>query len=486
MSTPHDRQGPLRPARRRFLADSGRLALAAGVLPMGIDLAGLARAAQAATTNGASDYKALVCLFMLGGNDHDNTVVPYDAPSHARYAAIRSAGGGRAIALARTALESTALTPRTPLPGGRQYALHPNMGGLARLFARGHAAVQLNVGPLTVPLTRAQYEASAKLGLPLPPKLFSHNDQQSVWQAFSSEGATLGWGGGFADALEAGNASPLLSCIGFGGGDVLLAGRARAPYRVGLGGAMAIGPAVVERGPLPSALLTLLTQRRQHLLEDEYTRIVRRSIEAESVLTPALDAVPEPPAMPPTFLGQQLRTVAKIIGARSALGARRQVFLVRLGGFDTHSGQSGTHGALLKQVSDAVTAFFDATVAAGVSEQVTLFTASDFGRTLSTNGDGTDHGWGAHHVVVGGAVRGGEFYGRAPPVSIGDTAALDDQWHVGQGRLLPSTSVAQYAATLGRWFGVPESDLATVIPALRNFGAAAGRPDYPVNLGFLG
>ena len=160
--------------------------------------------------------------------------------------------------------------------------------------------------------------------------------------------------------------------------------------------------------------------------------------------------------------------------------------MVSLGGFDHHDYLLSKHSKLLQQVDEAMAAFYNATLELGVANQVTTFTASEFGRTLSSNGDGSDHGWGSHHFVMGGAVKGAAFYGTPPPVSVGDTAAPEDQWHVGQGRLLPSTSVDQYAATLAKWFGVFDSELASILPNLKNFGAAAGRSDYPTNLGFMG
>ena len=171
--------------------------------------------------------------------------------------------------------------------------------------------------------------------------------------------------------------------------------------------------------------------------------------------------------------------------ARGALGNKRQVFLVSIGGFDLHDNLIAQHPTLLGRVSDAMTAFYNATVELGVADKVTSFTASDFGRTLASNGDGSDHGWGSHHFVVGGAVKGQAFYGTPPPVSVGNTSAPEDQWHVGQGRLLPSTSVDQYAATLAQWFGVADAELAGILPNLKHFGAAAARADYPSNLGFM-
>jgi len=214
--------------------------------------------------------------------------------------------------------------------------------------------------------------------------------------------------------------------------------------------------------------------------------VTARAIGAEAQITAGLAGVTQGTVFPSNnSLADQLKMVARLIGARTGLGAKRQVFLVSLGGFDLHDNLISQHAGLLAKVSDAMTAFYDATVELGVAGNVTAFTASDFGRTLASNGDGSDHGWGSHHFMVGGSVKGAAFYGTPPPVSVGSTAAAQDQWHVGQGRLLPSTSVDQYAATLASWFGVADSELATILPNLRHFGVSAGRPDYPTNLGFM-
>ncbi|MGE0498474.1 MAG: DUF1501 domain-containing protein [Ramlibacter sp.] len=468
-------------SRRAFLRRSGQLALAGGALPLALNLAAMGEAAAF----DATDYKALVCVFLFGGNDYANTVVTYDEASHARYSAIR---GG--IALPRADLAATLLTPGTPLPGARQYALHPSMSGLAGLFNSGKAAVQLNVGPLVVPLTRAQYQSGDRRSFPLPPKLFSHNDQQSVWQSSSPEGATVGWGGHLGDLALSGNGNALFTCISVSGNAVFLSGDTALQYQVSSGGAVGINGVksnVYGSAAVRAALGQLIQQPRTQVLENEYNRVTARTIGAESQITGALGAATLATPFPAgNSLASQLQTVARLIGGRSALGARRQVFFVSLGGFDLHDNLLAQQPVLMDRLSSAMTAFYNATVELGVANQVTAFTASDFGRTLSSNGDGSDHGWGSHHLVVGGAVRGGAFYGTAPPVSVTSTAAAEDQWHVGQGRLLPSTSVDQYAATLARWFGVADAELAGVLPNLRNFGAAAARPDYPTNLGFLG
>ncbi|MBI2768298.1 MAG: DUF1501 domain-containing protein [Burkholderiales bacterium] len=470
--------------RRAFLRRSGQLALAGSALPFALNLAAVG---EAAAFN-ATDYKALVCVFLFGGNDYANTVVAYDDASYNRYSTIRGGGAGQAaggVALAKAALTPTLLNPRAALPGARQYALHPAMGALAGLFNTGKAAVQLNVGPLVVPLTRAQYSGNDRRNFPVPPKLFSHNDQQSVWQSSSPEGATKGWGGHIGDLALSSNANSLFTCISVTGNAVFLSGEQALTQQIGSGGAVGINAVkgnVYGSAAVRQAVAQLVQQPRTQLLENEYNRIATRAVNAESQVTSALAAAPLATAFPGgNPLADQLRTVARLIGGRNVLGAKRQVFLVSLGGFDLHDNLVAQQATLMARLSDAMAAFYNATVEMGVADKVTAFTASDFGRTLVSNGDGSDHGWGGHHFVVGGAVKGAAFYGAAPPVSVGNTAAPEDQWHVGQGRLLPSTSVDQYAATLARWFGVSDTELAGVLPNLRNFG----RADYPVNLGFL-
>ena len=467
-------------SRRAFLRRSTQLGLAGTALPFALNLAAMGEAAAFT----ADDYKALVCVFLYGGNDYANTVVTYDEPSYNRYSTIRGS-----IALPRASLASTLLRPTTPLQGGRQYALHPAMTGLAGLFNSGKAAVQLNVGPLVVPLTRTQYNSPDRRAYPIPPKLFSHNDQQSVWQSSSPEGSTVGWGGNMGDLALSSNGNSLFTCIAVTGNAVFLSGDSALQYQVSTNGAVAINGVknnVYGSSAVRGALSALIQQPSAHTLENEYTRVTTRAVTSESQITGALAgsslSTPFPASNP---LADQLRMVARLIGARGALGSKRQVFMVSLGGFDLHDNLIAQQPQLMQRVSDALTAFYNATVELGVADKVTAFTASDFGRTLSSNGDGSDHGWGSHHFMVGGAVKGAAFYGTPPPVSITNTATLQDQWHVGQGRQLPSTSVDQYAATLARWFGVADSEMAVVLPNIRQFGAAAGRPDYPVDLGFL-
>ena len=478
--------------RRAFLRRSGQLALTGTALPFALNLAAIG---EAAAFN-ASDYKALVCVFLYGGNDYGNTVVPYDDANYNRYSTIRGGGanqGAGGIALAKAALTPTLLRPTVPLADGRQYALHPAMTGLAGLFNAGQAAVQLNVGPLVVPLTRTQYSSPDRNTWPLPPKLFSHNDQQSIWQSSSPEGSTVGWGGNVGDLALAGNGNALFTCISVTGNAVFLSGDAALQYQVSTGGAVGINCVksnVYGSSAVKDAVTALIQQPAANQLADEYNRVTTRSITSGAQISQGLSGVPATNAPFSDFptsnpLADQLKMVARLIAARSALGASRQVFFVSIGGFDLHDNLLSQHATVLGRVSDAMTAFYNATAALGVADQVTAFTASDFGRTLSSNGDGTDHGWGGHHLVVGGAVKGAAFYGTPPPVSVGNTSLPEDQWHVGQGRLLPTTSVDQYAATMAKWFGVADSELAGILPNLAHFGASTGRPDYPTSLGFM-
>jgi len=438
----------------------------------------------------ASDYKALVCIFLLGGNDHANTVVPYDDANYDRYHRIRGGGPGvhaSELAIARDALAATVLRPRAALPGGKVYALHPNMPEMAGLFNAGRAAVLLNVGPLIMPTTRRDF---ADRSIPLPPKLFSHNDQVSVWQSSSPEGATVGWGGRIGDLALASNRNALFTCISVAGNSVLLAGQSAVQYQLTPSGAIPVNPIANDvfgsGNAVSDALRTLVTRPRTDAMEAAYNTILARGIAAESTVTAALAGVTLGTVFPGgNPLAAQLGLVARIIAARDTLGTKRQVFFVSMGGFDTHDFQLGKHGQLLEQLSAAVAAFQDAMTRLGVADQVTAFTASDFGRTLNFNYGGTDHGWGAHHFVVGAAVRGAAFYGTAPELSVGNTDAPEDQGHAGQGRLIPTTSVDQFAATLGRWLGASDGQISEIVPNLRNFGASAGRPDYPADLGFL-
>jgi uncharacterized protein (DUF1501 family) len=443
-------------SRREFLKRGAAASIVGGAAPWALNLAAIGEAAA----QSATDYKALVCVFLFGGNDHDNTLVPYDAATHADYATRRGQ-----LATARDALAGTVLAPTTALANGRQFALAPQLLPLKTLFDAGAMVPLLNVGPLMQPTSKAQYSARS---VPLPPKLFSHNDQQSVWQASLPEGATSGWGGRMGDLFMAGNGQATFTAISVSGNAVYLSGRDAVQYQVSSSGSVAIngiGSSLYGSSAAAQALRTLITTApSSNAMQQAHVAVTQRSIAADSTLRSALASSPPPATVfPTTGLGRQLSMVTKIMAARAALGARRQVFFVSIGGFDNHDSLLANHPGLLTQVADAMAAFYQSTVDMGIASQVTTFTASDFGRTLSSNGDGSDHGWGSHQFVVGGAVKSRSFVGVVP--QLGDNGPDD----VGQGRLLPTMAVDQLGATLAAWMGVSAGNLTTVVPGIANF-----------------
>ena len=443
-------------SRREFLKRASALSLTGVAAPWALNLAAMGEAAAAAAT----DYKALVCVFMYGGNDYANTLVPYDAVSHAAYRAQRAS-----IAIARDTLGASVLNPAAALPDARQYALAPELQPLVPLFDAGQLAVMLNVGTLVRPTSKLEY---ANKSAPLPPKLFSHNDQQSVWQSSAPEGSTSGWGGRMGDLFAAGNGNATFTCVSVAGNAVYLSGNSAVQYQVTPNGSVplsALAKPLFGSQACSDALRALVTAPRSHLFEAEHARVMKRSIEADAQLTSALVGTAALRTVFPAGnpLAAQLAMVARMISARTALSAKRQVFFVSLGGFDTHDGILTEHPALMATVGQALAAFQAASVEMGVANSVTAFTASDFGRTLTTDGDGSDHGWGSMHFVLGGAVKGRAFYGAAPVIA---NNGPDD---VGQGRLLPSMAVDQFGATLASWFGVSHTDLASVLPNIGNY-----------------
>ena len=450
--------------RRDFLLRSGALSaggLAARLAPL--SLLGLAGASQA---QAASDYKALVCVFLYGGVDGNNLVVPIDAAGYAQYTAVRTVASGVNLAQAE-------LLPIQPASSPTPYGLHPELSDIQPLFAQGKLAILANVGPLNQPTTKANYFTSR------PDNLFSHSDQQNQWQSSVSAGVSrTGWGGRIADATAGLNASfPVVTSIA--GTSLFMAGNSTSPLALPSSGGLALqgfngGAAANAR---LSAMQAILSADRDNAYVGAASDIASQALSLSSVVNPILTAtnstVQAHFAGQTSSIAQQLLQVAKLIEARAQTGARRQVFFVSLGGFDTHSGELATLTNLLGQLSPAVRSFYDATTQLGVSEQVTTFTLSDFGRTFQpASGAGTDHAWGNHHFILGGAVRGGEMYGRYPTLARAGPDDADTS-----GRWIPTTSVEQYGATLARWFGVTDPALAVVFPNLARFSST--------NLGFL-
>ena len=365
--------------------------------------------------------------------------------------------------------------------GSRQFALPPELVGLNTLFQQGNAAIIGNVGPLLQPVSRADF---ATQSVPLPARLFSHNDQQSTWVSSAPEGAQFGWGGKFLDSVLAAGANtslPVFSTIATVPSNTLfLTGRTVAAYQITVQGA----PQIDLLEFFSAAEVPLIYQQlRAHfsgayhtgsnLLERDLAVAATNSLQANEQYNQArANAQPLTTAFPANRLGAQLKAVAETISMRDLLMADRQIFLVGIGGFDTHSDQATTLPQLLAQLDSAVLAFYQSLEELNAAADVTLFTASDFGRTLVVNGDGTDHGWGAHHFVVGGAVQGRQLYGHIP------TATVDHDQDAGGGRLIPTVAVEQFAQPLGRWFGLNDTELASALPNLANFSDPT--------LGFMG
>ena len=410
----------------------------------------------------ATDYRALVCVFMNGGNDAWNTIVPVD--EHAAYAAARPS----------IALPLAGLLPIRPSSDGRNFGLHPSLGGLHGLWNRGRMAVVANVGPLVAPLTRQLYQSRPDLR---PPNLFSHSDQTYQWHtAVAAPTVPTGWAGRTGDRTAGLNGTATFPAIvTLAGQNVFGTGSVVRSYETNSQGAVALAGV---SGSTDAAIRFNALKQILHLNRDlDFVRAAgdtfNKVIENNELLTSALAAAPPlATVFPATTLGGQLRMVARIISARNVLNMKRQIFFCSLGGFDTHGSQLTSHASLLAQLSDALTAFQASTEEMGISDSVTAFTHSDFGRALSSNGGGTDHGWGSCQFVVGGAVLGSNFYGRWPALSF---ASPDDSGS--SGRFIPSTAVEQYAATLAHWYGIPAGDIPTVFPNINRFSSA--------NLGFL-
>ncbi len=459
-------------SRREFLRRSGCGALSAAALASGIDRFGLIQAfAQ------GSSYKALVCVFLAGGNDGNNVVVPADAQGYGAYSAIRGAAG--------LAIDQANLLPLTPKSIGTPFGLHPSLDAIHPLFAGGQLAILSNVGPLIQPLSKQDY----KQGAPRPYQLFSHSDQIAQWQTSISTGtSSTGWGGRVADTFTANPSGyPLITALA---GGVFTRGALTSPLTV------AAAPTALNQLLVLSGFGTSAADQAR-LQAMNYLRTIDRDspfiAAASNVTQQAVDIgnsfnvdVVLNTVFPNTSLGNQLKQVAKLIKFNYRSGVpdlTRQIFFCSLGGFDTHQGQVNTQSSLLTQVGQALKAFYDATVELQVDSQVVTFTLSDFSRTLQPAGSagtvGSDHAWGNHHLVIGGSVVGGDFYGIPGPNGTVfptlQTGGPDDTDT--RGRWIPTTAVDQYAATLARWFGVDSTRIDAVFPQLKNFAVR--------DLGFL-
>jgi uncharacterized protein (DUF1501 family) len=460
----HPRRHFLRQACCAAVGTTGMLSCLAQLRMMGAVAADAAIGPTRAAALPA-DYKALVCLYLQGGNDATNLIIPSDARSYAAYATARGD-----LAVAHSSLR--AIAPRS-YRDGRDFALHSAVPELQALFAQGKVALLANVGTLVRPTTLEDYRS----GKSLPPQLFSHTDQTIQWQSsIADRPFETGWGGRVADLVDAMNSNNQISMsITLNGTNRFQIGKTVAQYALGTGGATIMNFGAGAAGnwnTRAAAARNLMRNPQANLLAAAFGATTGTAIADSDLLAEVLRTAPAfSTAFPGTQTARRLQTVARMISVASALGLKRQIFFVQLGGWDLHGGQLEGHGPLLAETSAALAAFYHATVELGIAHQVTTFTASDFGRTYVPNAGGTDHGWGNHQLIMGGAVKGGDIYGQMPSLVVNGP---DD---TGRGRWLPSTSVDEYNATLATWFGVSPGNLATVLPNI-------GRFPTP-NLGFM-
>jgi uncharacterized protein (DUF1501 family) len=462
------------PSRRRLLRQIAAGGLGALSWPA---LQGMAAAAQRQATS-ASPYRAVVCVFLQGGNDQANTFIPFDDEQYALYSTLRGE-----LALSRANLVDTVLNPAqdlSGLPAGMRLALAPSLAPLMSAWEEGRLALTLNIGPLVKPVTVAQARTAimgVQDGSVVPPKLFSHIDQQDVWQSYQAEGAVQGWGGRLADAgIALNTGTPALTSINLASSAVFGAGQEATPYMVNpLGPDALLGADPANLGgsaEVTAAFLKLLRSDDASLpaWARLHSAVMRRAIDTNALLrsslpladaaVPALipqdgsdSAHPAAARLAGNPLALQLNQAARLMAIQNSLGIQRQVFFVSLGGFDHHDQLLSRHGPLLAKVADALAQLDADLQTLGLRDQVTVFTASDFGRTVTSNGDGSDHGWGSHHMVMGGAVQGGQVFGQWPDITGFDTGTHN----LGQGRLLPTMAVDHLAWALAEWLGVQDS-----------------------------
>jgi uncharacterized protein (DUF1501 family) len=446
--------------RRAFLQHAGALAGTAALGQLGV------LAAHAASS---SDYKALVCIFLYGGNDANNTIVPLDTAGYANYAQTRS----------YLALPQAQLLPLAVASGASQYGLHPALPGLQSLWASGNLAIVANVGTLVQPLTKAQYLSTTTVK---PESLFSHIDQQHEWQASiaSTSSSNSGWGGRLLDALAALNAnSRIPPMISTGGNNLFVTGAASQALVIPTSGSFGLNGFSNDSADTArrSALEQLLSVDQSINLTQAAQAVMSGALSSSAILNPILTTTDATLAARfaglTTNFSRQLLAIAKVIEARSTLGATRQVFLATLGSFDTHTDQLNTQQTLLSELDAGLTAFHGAMADIGAGKSVTAFTLSDFSRNFLPNtGGGTDHAWGSHPLVIGDAVNGGSIYGTMPTLEL---SGPDDASNL--GRWIPTIAVDQFAATLATWFGADATALAAVLPNLSAFS--------PSTLGFI-
>ncbi|MEM6898902.1 MAG: DUF1501 domain-containing protein [Pseudomonadota bacterium] len=461
-------------SRRNFLSAAGALGFASGVGALSSATAGKSWAAS------LSGYKAMVCIFLKGGMDHADTILPYDADSYNRLASLREglfrAYDASNIASSRNRENLLRLNPaNAEILRGRELSLPRELSSLHDMFEDGDLAILGNVGPLIEPTLRSQIQANTAI---LPPRLFSHNDQQSSWMAFGVEGQRKGWGGSFAEAIlgASPNLDPDFVSVSATMNDVFLSGDVAIPVRVYSSGTASphlahkrkyLGGGVEndEARALIHAHLARSNFNDGNIFAQDIRASNVRAIETSEQLLAARDRLgPFSTEFQKGSFSAQMKSVAETIKLQSYFNTPRQIFYTASGNFDTHNSQANSIGDPHLDLANAIASFKSAMQEIGQWDNVVVFTMSDFGRTLLDNGDGTDHGWGGHHFIAGGQVNGNRLFGEFPPPE-----PDSEDYTPSRGRLIPTTSVEQYAATIGRWFGLSSVELHTALPNLKNF-----------------
>jgi uncharacterized protein (DUF1501 family) len=487
--------------RREFLIKSGcalsTVALATQMRHFGL-MSAMAQKVQEDNKEAVpSDYRALVCIFLAGGNDGNNTVIPnHNDANISNYTAYFNARNSQGLALAQSSL----LPISVPRMGNLTYGLHPSLGpvtgginnGIYELWSQGKFAIVTNVGTLVAPMTRQQYQNGS---VQKPFQLFSHSDQVSQFQAGRSDTQSYtGWGGRISDLRTSpDNPNGLIPMItSIAGAQLFTAGQTTLPLAIANAStplSSVLNPQGYNNTAASQARLTAFNQLRTIDLDSELvaatSHVTNQAMAANAVFQASQEVTV---TFPNTSIGNQLKQVARIIKKRTDLNVNRQIFFCQIGGFDTHNNQLPTHVTLLSQLSQAMRAFYEEMVVQGLGDKVTQFTMTDFNRTFNPAGSGgsvgSDHAWGNHLFVVGGAVTASDFYGintsnGTPFPSLVFNGPDDaDSGTSARGRWIPTTSVEQFAATLARWYGLPETSMPTVFPKIINFASW--------DLGFLG
>ena len=475
MTTSHSR------SRRDFLraaASSCLAGIGGGALYGQFGLVNSALAASCPGYSAVSDYKALVCVYLAGGNDSFNLLIPSDAARYAVYNTARNGTAPNGLAIARGSLLPLAVRNAA---AGESYGLHPNCREMGALFNANKGAFIVNVGTLRQPTTKNQYLTP---GYPLPPLLFSHIDQQGQWQyGQPTSHGTTGWGGLAADRLAVLNpGAPLPMSISLSGSNRFQTGVQVQPYSVASSGVVGpVGYYGASGAAAGNAIAQMLANTYPDPLTRSYNAVLNNALDYASTLSTALAGGPalNTPFPANNPLADALKMIARIISVRGALKVKRQIFFVTMSGFDTHHNQLADQPVLFSQLSQALGAFYQCTANdLGIADSITTFTQSEFARTLNSNDSGTDHAWGGIQFVMGGAVRGGKLYG-APGASgtLFPNQTLNGPDCLARGQMIPTVSCDQYSATLASWLGMQSCDIATVFPYLKNFSSA--------NLGFV-